>query len=68
MDRTRREALQLRLQAPFRRSFHLLRIGLRHPPQDDQLSLDEALRLYQCAVDTSRSLEARQAELGGLEV
>ena len=38
------------------------------PPQDDQLSLDDALRLYQRAIDTSRSPEARQAELGGLEV
>ena len=38
------------------------------PLQDGQLSLDDALRLYQRAVDTSRSPEARQAELGGLEV
>ena len=38
------------------------------PAQDDQLSLDDALRLYQRAVDTSRSPQTRQAELGGLEV
>ena len=34
------------------------------PSQDNQLSLDDALRLYQRAIDTSRSPEARQAELG----
>ena len=38
------------------------------PSQEGQLSLDDALRLYQRAIDTSRSPEARQAELGGLEV
>ncbi len=38
------------------------------PKQDGQLSLDDALRLYQRAVDTSRSLQTRQAELGALEV
>ena len=37
------------------------------PPQD-QLSFDDALRLYQRAVDTTRSPQKRQAELGGLEV
>ena len=36
--------------------------------QEDKKSLDDALRLYQRAFDTSRSPEARQAELGGLEV
>lgn len=35
---------------------------------DEQLSLDDALRLYQRAVDTTRSPQTRQAELGGLEV
>ncbi len=38
------------------------------PAQDGQLSLDDALRLYQRAVDTTRSPQTRQAELGGLEV
>ena len=35
--------------------------------QDDQWSLEEALRVYQRAVDASRSPQTRQAELGVLE-
>ena len=35
--------------------------------QEDKMSLDDALRLYQRAVDTSRSPQTRQAELGALE-
>ena len=35
--------------------------------QDNQWSLDEALRAYQRAVDASRNPQTRQAELGGLE-
>lgn len=38
------------------------------PVPDEPLSLDAALRLYQRAIDTSRSPQTRQAELGGLEV
>ena len=38
------------------------------PVPDEPLSLDDALRLYQRAIDTSRSAQIRQAELGGLEV
>ena len=36
--------------------------------QDDQLTLDDALRLYHGAVDANRSPETRQAELGALKV
>ena len=37
-------------------------------PEEGKMSLEEALLLYQRAVDTSRSPLTRQAELGGLEV
>ncbi len=37
-------------------------------PEEGKISLEEALLLYQRAVDTSRSPQTRQAELGGLEV
>ena len=37
-------------------------------PPEPQISLEDAVRLYQRAVDTNRSPQTRQAELGALEV